>query len=146
MSIYQVFDGLGSKQIVGKDVPIEDVLELLEESARYSNGELTAVDLLDGVFRKVYQLWLGYAGGRVASVMVTELLQYPRKKVCVILAIAGETKRFANTFEVIKQWAAMNGAVELEAYCRPAITRLARRYGFFKKRDQISLDLRRYLQ
>lgn len=146
MSIFNVADGLGSKQIVGLDVPIDDVRDLLEKAIEYIEHEMTLMDMLVAIQREVFQLWLGYQEEQVVSVMVTELVQYPKKKVCRIVALAGSTRQFASTFEVIKSWAAANGAVELEAFCRPAITRLARCYGFFKKRDQIALDLRRYLQ
>ena len=148
MPIYNVFDRQNSKQVVGGEVDdvFEQAVPLLRKALKHANGELTEYHIYRFVQAGLMQLWVGYERGEVAAVMVTEIADYPLKRVVRVLALAGKTAPFEDTFERIKLWAAENGAVELEAYCRPAVTRLIRRWGFFKLRDQVCLDLRRKLQ
>lgn len=147
MSIYQVFDEQKSRQIVGPEIDffIEAVSPFLHKALRYSRGEMSVGDALYLVAKGLCQLWIG--GEEVKTVMLTELVDFPQKRVARIIALAGETARYASTFEAIQRWAAANGASELEAYCRPSVARLAKRYGFFRtEREQIVLSLKGYMQ
>lgn len=148
MSIYQVFDEQKSRQIVGPEIDlfIEAVAPLLHKALRYSRGEMSVADVLYLVAEGVCQLWVG-GEEDVKTVMLTELVDFPQKRVARIVALAGETAHYASTFEAIQRWAAANGASELEAYCRPSVVRLAKRYGFFRtEREQIVLSLKGYMQ
>jgi hypothetical protein len=148
MSIYHVFDERGSRQIVGPEIAffVEEVSPLLYEALQYSRGEMSVEDALAFVAEGFCQLWIGGDKDK-RIVILTEIADFPQKRVVRIVALAGETAHYISMFEAIKRWAAMNGASELEAYCRPSVARLAKRYGFFRtEREQIVLSLKGYMQ
>ena len=83
------------------------------------------------------QMFGGLRGSAIEAVMVTEFVQYPRKKVLVVLALAGAVREFAPFLAFIEHWAAMNDAEEIEAFCRESMARYTRRYGFREVRRVI---------
>lgn len=108
----------------------EDVVELIKRAIEWSCGDIEVGDILRFHEKGTVQIFGGLHDSAVEAVMVTEFVQYPRKKVLVVLALAGAVREFAPFLAFIEHWAAMNDAVEIEALCREAIARYAKRYGF----------------
>lgn len=138
----------GTVQIVGEDTEyfFDQAAPLIAKALKYADGELTVWDVKKLVQEGLMQLWIGYDGDEAETVMVTEISLFPAKKVVRVVALAGRIAPYLHVWELVKEWAVMNGAVEIEAWCRPAMTRLLRRYGFTKRYEVVRCDLRRYLQ
>lgn len=135
-------------QVVEEDVEyfFDQAAPLLQKALKYADGELTVWDIKRLIGKGLMQLWLGVQQGEVETVMVTEIADYPAKRIVRVVALAGRISPYLHVFEMIKEWAVVNGAVELEAWCRPAMSRLLRRYGFSKRHEIVRCDLRRYWQ
>lgn len=119
----------------------------IERCAKISNGrlsvELTKVALLNG--------WACAMATcrreRLELVLVVEIVNYPALTVARVVAIAGKSlKESARFLDALDAWAFTLGAVEIECYCRPAMARLIRRFGWRAEDIRLTRDLRRKLQ
>lgn len=138
----------GAIQVVGEDVRdfFPQVLPFLERALRHANGELTLSDVLELAEKGIMQLWICYAGDKVETVMTTEISDFPSRRVVRVVTLAGRIAPYLHIWKLLQEWALMHGAEEIEAWCRPAMTRLLRRYGFAKRYEIVRYDLRRKLQ
>lgn len=81
------------------------------------------------------------------SAFAWRIVEYDTYKSLRIVAAAGKELKVAAQFlDVLVCLALKEGAVELEAWCRPAMVRLLHRYGFRRKTEIVTLDIRRKLQ
>lgn len=125
----------------------EDIRGMLLRAEEWSAGDVDVEDWMQMHARGAVQLFTGLYDGGLEAVMLTEFAQYPRRKVLVILALVGRAKQFVPFMKFIEHWAELNGAEAIEAYCREAIVRYARRQGFVEVRRVIRKTLdRRFLQ
>lgn len=106
-------------------------------------GEFTLSDFVDGFAAERFHLFIGYEDGEVVACMITCLVEYPQFKVVEIPIAAGRGfSRFITEFRsYIATWARANGAVHLQAYTTPAMTRYHRRLGAQKVYDVIRYPL-----
>ncbi len=148
MAVYSVVDEQGSLQYVGVEVEevVASIAPLLKKALKHAKGEIDLWSVLEHIKNEHMQLWIGRVDGEVQIVVVTEIQQYPLKRVVRLVAVAGKVQPFMEMWERIQGWAVMNGAVEIEVWCRPAVTRLLRRLNFKKVHDIVRLDLRRKMQ
>lgn len=121
----------------------EDVVELLKRSVEWANGDLDVGDLLRAHAKGTMQMFGGMRGSAVEAVMVTEFVQYPKKKVLVVLALAGKAREFTPFLAFIEHWAQLNGATEIEAFCRKVMVRYTRRFGFREVRSVVRKTIER---
>jgi hypothetical protein len=85
--------------------------------------------------------------GEPEAIIVVQATRYETYTAGRILACAGKNLKDAMQFwHIVEGWAHDMEAVEMEAWCRPAVERLLRRYGWRHKFSIVSLDLRRKLQ
>lgn len=125
----------------------EDIRGMLLRAEEWSAGDVEVEDWIQMHARGRAQLFVGLRDSGLEAVMLTEFVQYPRRKVLVILALAGRAKQFAPFMKFIEHWAELNGAEAVEAYCREAMVRYAERYGFVEVRRVIRKTVeRRFLQ
>lgn len=119
----------------------------IERCTRISNGrlstELTKVALLNGWACAMAT----YRGEKLELVLVVEIVNYPALTVARVVAIAGRgLKESARFLDALDAWAFTLGAVEIECYCRPAMARLIRRFGWRTEDVRLTRNLRRKLQ
>lgn len=117
---------------VRQTLDAEAYRQQIERALVYADGVLGFSDVKKAVEDGVMQLWVGE---NEDAVMVTELVDYPAKRVARVVAIAGALRKYKDQFDLFLAWAKMNGACEVEAWCRPAVARLLRRYGFEKRQE-----------
>ena len=67
----------------------EEVYPLLEKAQVYAAGELDTQDFFDMVKNGDMQLWIAEDDDGIFAMMLTEFVQYPRKKVMRIVSIGG---------------------------------------------------------
>ena len=120
--------------------------ELLQESLQHSNGEISLEQLRRYVHLEEVQLFLGIEDGKVELVIATELVQYPQYKVVRILQVAGKFSKYVEThFGYFVSWAVANGAISIESYSRPEVTRFLKRFRSQKIYDVCRISLKGYL-
>lgn len=84
---------------------------------------------------------------RIVALLVVRKVHYASYCSVRIIACAGRELKEASRFiDVLSAWCLTMGCVELEAWCRPAMVRLLRHFGFRTKITVVSLDLRGKLQ
>jgi hypothetical protein len=134
------------KQYVGPDVAIVwPVVEgLLQKAVDYAHGDITTEDLRLACIREEMQLFIFWDGETAKSSLVTEFLQYPRKKVIRVIAAAGKGygQCVREYWDLLSVWAGQNGVSEFESWNRPSMTRYLRRLGFEKVYEVTRLRLK----
>lgn len=111
--------------------PIWPVVEPLLEKALEGNcGEVTTFDVYQGIKSRDLQLWVIYDGS-VQAAVITEIINYPRKKTCRALQVAGSNMdEWMHLIQVIEDWAKEQGARSMELIGRKGWERYMKQYGF----------------
>jgi hypothetical protein len=97
-----------------EDVPYiwDNVAPLLSKVIQHSEGELETDDYLSNLMSGSMQLWIVTEDGKIILSMVTQIIQFPQKKVLRTIALAGE--RFK---EVHSQFSDMLASYALKNEC-----------------------------
>ena len=66
----------------------EEVAPLLERTKEHSEGELETDDFLEPLTHGDMQLWIATEDSKMHSVMVTQIVPYPQKKILRVISIA----------------------------------------------------------
>lgn len=119
-----------------------EVAPLLKKAADWGHGEYQVEDILVKASLEQMQIWIFRDEGQLQLVTVTEIVEYPRKRVCVIYATAGFKmleywKEFVG--ELIK-WLTVNGIQGLETYCRDEVMEKLLQVGFRKKTNMLQFN------
>lgn len=101
----------------------------IERALRFADGKYQIEDVKDALSRRDMQLWVAAEGGEALSVAVTEIVNYPRKRVCVVMFCGGrEFKRWLHHIEEIERWAKGAGCDMVEICGRRGWRRVLPRY------------------
>lgn len=86
----------------------------------HAYGEMSFEDVRNRCINRDMQLWLVYVDGRVIGAGTTEIINYPQKKICRIVTLAGtefdEWRQMAHN--IIEMWAVENECVGMESLTR----------------------------
>ena len=97
----------------------EEVYPLLEKAQVYAAGELDTQDFFEMVENGDMQLWIAEDDGGIFAMMLTEFVQYPRKKVMRIVSIGGsEMHRWMKYFPALEAAALSVGCTGFEVFGR----------------------------
>jgi hypothetical protein len=102
---------------------------LVSTACRWTRGRFLPDDiklfLLDGKC----QLWLSWRDGKPEAFCVTEVVCYPRKKICRLFLGAGRDRNHWLGFEpLVTAWAKSNGCTGFELIGRPGWRRALRHW------------------
>jgi hypothetical protein len=88
------------------------------------------VDLLAGIIRNEWTLWIAKEGNRILAAMLTRLSQYPRARACHIFLIGGtDLDKWADEFQAkVEEYARRNGCSRMEAGGRQGWVRVGNGY------------------
>lgn len=127
-----------------------DQLEpMIERSIKAGRGEITTEAVYAMLVNGHAFAFTAHRNEQVEIVLVVRPVLYSAYTVVRIIACAGRNlKEALHLFEGVELWALGKGAVELEAWCRPAMSRLLKspKMGWASKFEVLSKDLRRKLQ
>jgi hypothetical protein len=125
----------------------EELEVFIARSVEKSKGTITVAAIQESLLAGHATAFATARNGKFEAVLVVRIVDYLHYRAARIIACAGknlrEAKPFAESFEA---WALTQGAVEIEAFCRPAVSRLLRYFGYEIKFNLVSKDLRRKLQ
>jgi len=81
--------------------------------------EFLTVDLYEYISKGKIQLWIAFDEEKIRAVCTTQIVTYPRLKVCAVLYLAGSGYKDWIMFQdYIGAWAKENGCSHLEGYFR----------------------------
>lgn len=111
----------------------QEVAYLVDKAAAWGRGEYESGDVLVMVSEKKMQLWLFRdENDKVVLVCVTQILEYPRRKICNIYALAG--RRMSEMWALFsfqgRKWLEANGVEEIQTTCRTEIAEKIKPLGF----------------
>lgn len=84
----------------------------------YADGKFTTDDIREALKTRDMQLWIA---NTLDSIGITQVVIYPRKKVCLVVMVAGSyLDRWVDEMETtFVAWAKERGCHSIEAFCRP---------------------------
>lgn len=95
------------------------------------DGNLALTDVLEQLLNGGYQLWYSERDDEIEAMLITQILQHPRKKILALPFIAGVNRDNWLPFkDTICRFARSNGCVELEGYFRPGWLRVLKGTGW----------------
>lgn len=126
-----------------------DLLEpMVERSVRHSHGMCTTGSILQWLVEGA-AVCIGTAiEGEPRAIFICRPVHYVTYTAGRIIAAAGRDLGPSMAFfHVVEEWGYGIGASEIEAWCRPAMVRLLRRYSWKRKGlELLSYDIRRKFQ
>lgn len=108
-------------------VPVEYIHEVwpkirgyIANATKYTFGRYEPEDVLDLLFFQDHQLWVALDGEDVIGCIITNVIQYPRKRVLSCPFVTGEDfKRWKYPMlRLLGKWATDNGCEALESSAR----------------------------
>jgi hypothetical protein len=105
------------------------VVPWIERALAEGLGHLDSADLRAALDRREMQLWVARRDDAVVAALVTEIVVYPRRKVCRFVLMGGkdgERDAWLPWLPVLETWARAEGCDLVEIYGRPAWARLVR--------------------
>lgn len=133
--------------VAPEDIPYiwGDVVPLLNEALKHSEGELLSDDLLDHLDNEDLKMWIALQDGDVIACMVTEIIEYPRKKIVRVITLAGRDMDLWYDFlPLVEGYAIRNDCSALEAWTRKGMTRKLKDWKH--SYDIITKDLKQRMQ
>lgn len=88
---------------------------IIQRALDRSRGEYLAEDIHGFIKRREMQLWAAVCDGEIKAVCLTEIVSFPRLKVCRLVIAAGEGMRhwIKPGTEILKAWAKAQGCEEI---------------------------------
>jgi hypothetical protein len=104
---------------------LERCREFLEPALAYSGGTHEWEDIVEGVHSMRMQLWANERGAAI-----TEIIQYPRKKVLNAFLAGGEMDQVLEMIDSAKQWGAGQGCSSITMSGRRGWLRVLGKHGW----------------
>ena len=123
------------------------VWPMLELAADWSRGEFRPEDTLALLLARKMILWVFHFDGYIRLAVLTEVRDYPRKRVCNIYAAAGSRllESWKQALPLVRGWLEENKIDEIEATCRDAVMRKLLLVGFRKQANVLRFDWKELL-
>lgn len=99
-----------------RDIPLiwNQVEPLVNKALATGRGELWACDVLTLLLSGDMQLWAAFDGQAVKAICITEIVTFPRLKICRVAYVAGSGMRaWLGEIDLIKAWAKSHGCQEI---------------------------------
>lgn len=88
-------------------------------------SDFTPEDILLGAKRGKFQIWIVHEE-KIVAVVVTEIIKYSARKVCLVKALAGKGigEWIYLLDAVLIPWAKASGCDTIRGYCRPGLAKI----------------------
>ena len=95
---------------------------LVRRALMAGEGSYTEGDVLLALLAGQWRLWAH--GEEPASICITEIVQFPRQKKCLVRYVAGDWEHFSAHLGQMESYAHGQGCKIIEAYMRKGLTRM----------------------
>ena len=101
---------------------------LIQKALNHAEGALSTTDVLRMILNGQMHLWVGFQDNQIFTAIVTEIIHYPRHKICRIITTATETGHdldewYPTMLKHVEEFALNEGCGALEAWCRKGLAR-----------------------
>jgi len=125
----------------------DELQPFVETALRHAHGEMLSADIKNLLLQGAFAAFAVVRYGKIQLVFICELCGWQQYSSVRILLLAGkELAQAIRFFPVFQSWVLSKGAVEIEAWTRPSMSRMLRSLGFNKSYDVVRFDLRSKLQ
>jgi len=117
---------------------------MLQLAVDRNQGEFNLDDIQCGLNSGVMRLWVAYDNdtNEILSAAVCEIRNFPKRRICYIVLMAGEGFDDWNwAITCIEDWARENGADALAAYTRRGFIKTMKNYGYAEVYSVIQKEL-----
>lgn len=105
------------------------VAPILQRAIDRSQKDYELQDIYGLVSTQAMQLWIWYVDGEIEACCVTQIQNYPRRRVCQMPFIAGGKMRDWLSMEAfICEWAKSKGCSQLEGFARDGWLRVLKNW------------------
>lgn len=117
------------------DTVWHSIVTYVDGAADYTFGRFTTEDIKEGLLTKPHQLWIAFDDTEVYGFVVTEVYQYPRKKVLTMHFTGGHKLPLWKKpmLRLLQQFGRDNGCTVIESYGRPGWERVFKNDGYNKQ-------------
>ena len=123
----------------------EEVYPLIDKAQVSASGELDTQDFFAMIENEDMQLWIAEDDNGIFAMMLTEFIQYPRKKIVRVITVSGKDMSMWYDFlPMLEGYAVRNGCSSLEAWTRKGMTRKLKDWKH--SYDIITKDLKQRMQ
>lgn len=121
----------------------EELEPFIERSIEESFGMLTTKLIYEMLVRDQATAFATIRDGAIECVLILMMIDYTTYRSARIIALGGKNLKAAYKFvDALEAWAFIQGAVEIEGWCRPSMERLVRRLGWHKRVSIVVRDMR----
>lgn len=118
------------------------VAPMLKLAVERGQKDFLLEDVLALIMSREMQLWIWVEELKIVACCVTQLVNYPQRKVCQLPYIAGSgMKRFLQCEEQFITWAKAHGCTQLEGFDRGGWLRVLNSRKWFKVYTTIRKDI-----
>lgn len=105
------------------------VTEHLAQMQRASRGKLSLDDIAGFLVAGNFNLWIVLDGSDHLATVITELIQYPQRRVCRVNCCVGEHRqKWIHLLAEIEAWGRANGCAAMEIIARKGWARVLHEY------------------
>ena len=127
------------------DMVWDETYPFIKKALRHAEGELKPEDIKKHLDSGDLRLWVALKDKDVIASMVTEIIQYPRKRIVRVITLAGKDMNLWYDFlPMVEGYAIRNGCSSLEAWTRRGMTRKLKDWNH--SYDVITKDLKQRMQ
>ena len=107
----------------------------IKRALDHTNGELTVADFKQLCLDQSVQLWLVNRGNRVVAAITTEIINYPHRKHCRVITLAGSdfSSWVGLVDSTLAAWATELGCHAIESYVRKGLVAKLDAFGYKHK-------------
>lgn len=101
------------------------VLPHIEKMADATRGKLTTDDFKERIASGDFQLWVVIENKQPIASVLTEIIQYPQRKVARVVGCVGEHRgKWVHLLSEIQDWSRLQGCVAMEIVARKGWARV----------------------
>ena len=118
------------------------VAPMLQKAINKSQKDYSVDDIFNFLMSDDMQLWAWLEDKKIIACCISQIVNYPQRKVCQLPYIAGSgLRRFLEAEEIIIKWAKMNDCTQLEGCARDGWLRIMQPRNWFKVWVTIRKDI-----
>lgn len=109
------------------------VSPMLQRAINKSQKDYSLEDILYHLGQRNMQLWVWLEKDQIEACCISQIIEYPQRKVCQLPFVAGRMmRRWIACEDEISKWAKSQGCTQLEGFCRDGWLRVLSPRNWFK--------------